>query len=337
MRDRLITLAKIVVSLGLIAYVISSVDLAKVGQQLASANVGFLLLAFVVYLTAMTVNAVKWRILLGAQRVNIPFTALLQFQFIGFFFNNFLPATVGGDVMRGYGLARYTDRTADAAVSVVVDRIIGLTAYMVTAAVAAIVAVSVTGHGELQGIEWVAIVAMLGLALILGALFSRRLRALVGRLFSWRWLTPLAPVWNGVSSAFDCYRFRYGALVMAFGVAFLGILCTTLANWFLSLSMGGAMSLPLILLFNPLIALALIVPISIGGLGASQTLYLKLFSGLGGVPEGHAVAVSVLLQVIAILASLPGGVLWLRIRRAGQQRGPGARMPGSRGAAEVEG
>ena len=41
---------------------------------------------------------------------------VLQFLYAGFFFNNFLPANVGGDVMRGYGLARYTDRTADAAV-----------------------------------------------------------------------------------------------------------------------------------------------------------------------------------------------------------------------------
>ena len=71
-------------------------------------------------------------------------------MFVGFFFNSVLPANIGGDVMRGYGMARYTDRTAEAAVSVVVDRIIGLLAYMSTAAVTAIVVVRLMDQTELQ-------------------------------------------------------------------------------------------------------------------------------------------------------------------------------------------
>ena len=58
--------------------------------------------------------------------------------------------------MRGYELARYTDRTADAAVSVIVDRVIGLLAYMSTAAVAAFILVTFRGRSDLQAVEWVA-------------------------------------------------------------------------------------------------------------------------------------------------------------------------------------
>ena len=50
------------------------------------------------------------------------------------------------------------------------------------------------------------------------------------------------------------------------------------------------MSLPVIFLFNPLIALVLMVPISIGGIGVSQTAY-PFFYGLAGVPAAHALAV----------------------------------------------
>ena len=56
----------------------------------------------------------------------------MDYTFVGSFFNNFLPANVGGDVMRGFGLAQYTERSAEAAVSVIVDRIIGLVAFMFT-------------------------------------------------------------------------------------------------------------------------------------------------------------------------------------------------------------
>ncbi len=108
--------------------------------------------------------------------------------------------------------------------------------------------------------------------------------------------------------------FATPALALAFGVALVGILCTTLVNWLLSLAMGGLMALPVIFLFNPLIALVLMVPVSIGGLGINQTAY-PFFYGLAGVPSDHALAVSLLMQVVIILGSLPGGLFWLQGRK----------------------
>ena len=304
------------ISLGLITVALWHVDLAKVAAQLVSANLWYVLAAVLIYTVAIILNGIKWQILLRAQEVRVPFGPVLQFLYTGFFFNNFLPANVGGDVIRGYGLARYTDRAADAAVSVVVDRIIGLMAYMSTAAVAAIVAVNLTGLVALQQVEWVAFVALAVLAMAFALLLSRRLRGLISRLFAWRLLSPLAPLWTRVSDAFNAYRFKYRALALAFGVALMGIACTSLVNWCLSQSMGGQMSLPIIFLFNPLIALVLMVPISIGGIGVSQTAY-PFFYGLAGVPAAHALAVSLLMQAVAIIASLPGGVFWLMWKRQG--------------------
>jgi len=314
LRNKLINVLKVVISLGLITIALWRVDLAKVAAQLVSAQMGYILVAVLLYTVAIIINGVKWQILLRAQGVQVPFGPLLQFLYAGFFFNNFLPANVGGDVIRGYGLARYTDRTADAAVSVVVDRIVGLIAYMSTAAVAAIVAVNLTGLAALERVEWVAFVALAVLAGTFALLLSRRLRGLISRLFTWRLLAPLAPTWTRLSDAFNAYRFKYGALAAAFGVALVGIACTSLVNWCLSQSMGGQMTLPVIFLFNPLIALVLMVPISIGGIGVSQAAY-PFFYGLAGVPAAHALAVSLLMQAVAIIASLPGGVFWLLWKR----------------------
>jgi uncharacterized protein (TIRG00374 family) len=313
-RDKLVTLAKVAISLGLIALAFSRVDFKQVAAQLARAQPVYFALALLLYMTAIVVNGAKWQVLLRAQGVQVPFGAVIRFIFVGFFFNNFLPANVGGDVMRGYSLARYTDRTADAAVSVIVDRFVGLMAYMTTAVIAAIIAVNVTGHEELQRVEWVAIVALAVLALGFGVLLSRRLRALVARIFQIRVLAPLAPLYGRISDAFGAYRFQYKAIIAAFGIAFVGIACTTLVNWLLSQSMGGLMSLQAIALFNPLIALVLMVPITIGGIGVMQTAY-PFFFGLVGVPTDHALAVSILMQAIMFLGSLPGGVLWLVGRR----------------------
>ena len=56
------------------------------------------------------------------------------------------------------------------------------------------------------------------------------------------------------------------------------------------------------------------IPISIGGIGVNQTAY-PFFYGLAGVPAAHALAVSILMQAIMFLGSLPGGVLWLIDKR----------------------
>lgn len=326
MRSRLTTILKVTISIGLIVWAFAKIDPKTVGAQLATANLWLFLAALALFEVAILVNGLKWQVLLRAQGVRVPFRAVLQFQFVGFFFNNFLPANVGGDVVRGYGLARYTDRTADAAVSVVVDRIVGLMAYLSTATVAAIIAVNLSGRAELKRLEWVAVAALLVVLAAFATLMSRRLRAAVSAVFAWRWLSRLAPLWQRVSDAFNAYRCQYRALALAFGVALLGIVCTTFVNWFLSQALGGLMPLPAIFLLNPLIALVLMIPVSIGGIGVSQAAY-PFFYSLAGVPPEHALAVSVLMQAVVILGSLPGALFWLRIRRgsaAGEEIAPAA-------------
>jgi uncharacterized protein (TIRG00374 family) len=322
-RDRAFTLIKVLLSIFLIVLAFSKVPLSQVATQLASANLGYFLVALLLYFLAIVVNGVKWQILLRAQDMRVPFRAVLQFLFIGFFFNNFLPANVGGDVMRGYGLARYTDRSADAAVSVIVDRIIGMMAYMSTAVVAALVAVRLSDRPEWRRVEWVAIIALAALGMGFAVMLSRRFRSFISSVFALRWFAPVAPIWEKLSDAFNAYRFQYGALVAAFGVALIGILCTALVNWCLSLSMGGQMPLGIIFLVNPLIALVLMLPISIGGLGVTQAVY-PFFYSLAGVPADHALAVSLMMQLIVFLGSLPGAFLWARGEYARRRTAAGA-------------
>lgn len=314
MRRYLTTVLKLAVGLGLIAFALSRVPLDELTFELSNAKPWLVVLAMLVFWLAMVVNAAKWQVLLRARTILVPFGAILNYTFVGFFFNNFLPASIGGDVMRGYGLARYTDRNADAAASVVLDRLIGLSAYMSVAAVAALLTVYVTGHYELRVLAWAAVAALGVLAIIAGILLSRRLRRGVDRLLAPTFLRPLARIWSALSQAFEAYRFAYGSLALAFGVGLLGILCTSMVNFILSESLGGGITLLQAFLFTPLIALVLIIPISIGGLGLNQVAY-PFFYGLVGIPAAHAIGLSLLIQSVQIVCSLPGGVLWLRWRR----------------------
>jgi glycosyltransferase 2 family protein len=322
-KDNLITVLKIIISLGLMIalfyYFLSDpVKREALLTILAAANYWYLLLALIIYILAIITNAIKWFILLRAQGVPVPLGPVTNYTFVGFFFNNFFPANIGGDIMRGYGLARYTEQSAEAAVSVVVDRIMGLLAFMFTAVVAALLVVYVLPAGADQALNnsltyigIVAIIGTIGIAIAFATMLSDRLRQLVGKLFAIKFLQPFQPLYQRLSDAFGAYRHQYGALLSAFAVGVGTVLLTGLVDVVIVAGLPGYIPPIYIFLFNPIIAVALVAPISIGGLGTMSALYVY-FYGLVGVPGPLAFAVSLIKQVIIYVGSLPGGVLWLR-------------------------
>lgn len=320
MRERLKAFLKLVISVGLIVWLFSRIDVNEVLSMLKGTNLFLVVLGMILYTGAIVSNAIKWGVLLRAQNIRAPWHIMIQYTFVGVFFNNFLPANVGGDVMRGYGLSEYIQRRADAAVSVVVDRLIGIMALTSMAAVSAVVAFAqrAVAVESLRAIAGIAVVTTAALAGGFALVLSRRLRLrikLVMERFSL--LEPLVPIYEQLSMAIGAYRHRGDALALAFGVALVTWVFSNFAQWVLAESLGGGLPLLYIFLLNPLIGLVLLIPISIGGLGVNQNAF-EFFYGLVGIRAPLAVSVSLLLQVTIYATSLPGGVLWWRQRRATQ-------------------
>ena len=308
-------LVKAVVSLGLVGYLLWRVKWGELLPLLSTLNGWLFGLAFVLYLGAITNSAFKWFVLLRALEIDVPFLELLSYSFVGVFFNNFLPANIGGDVMRGYGLARYTSRTADAAISVVVDRLVGLTAFMFTAVVAAAWIVFAGGHDELKGVAMAAGISFGVILLLFALMLSRRIRALGRKFLGFRWTRMFLPLYEKLSDALDAYRFRYRTLFTAFWIAVGTMVITNFVNYLLAEAvLPGSIPLEYIFLFNPIIAFVLLIPISIGGLGLNQSAFV-FFYGLVGVPEKIALAASLALQGVIYLSALPGGFLWWRWKK----------------------
>lgn len=315
MNGRLLTLLKLLVSLVLIVLLLRQVDIAEVWAVLRQASLPLTALAILLYLGAITSNAVKWGVLLRAQGVRVPFGSLLRHTFVGVFFNNFLPI-IGADVVRGYGLARETATTAGAAVSVVVDRLVGLLVFMSAGTLAALVAVRWQGLanaeavGVLVAVERVGLVVTLGLLVGFLVLLSGRVRGVAERLVARvPLLRPVVPIVLKLSAAVGAYRERPGALVVAYGVGLTTILLSNVVNWLLFAAIKVEIDPIYVFIFNPIVGLIMAVPISIAGLGVNQNVFPVLY-GFAGVAVAPAVAASLLLQLTIALTSLPGGLIW---------------------------
>ena len=57
-------------------------------STLTTANYWYLSLGLALFVIAVMTNAVKWYILLRAQGIPVPFIPLMNYTFVGFFFNN---------------------------------------------------------------------------------------------------------------------------------------------------------------------------------------------------------------------------------------------------------
>ncbi len=325
MKNRLLNLLKLIVGIGLLYWLFHKLqDPGLLWQQITNANLEFLLLGAGCYAAAVALSGIKWGILLRAIGIPVATPRLLAYQWVAEFFNNFLPAQVGGDVMRGYALASDTSRAADAAASVLIDRFIGLMVFMLASALAS---GSMLIYGKPDGAAFTgdalvfmrvaavgsAVATLLLLSAVI-ALLSRRLKRLVERLLRHLPLANrLVPIWQKLAQAFDAYRDQGRALgLTALGSALIVVL-TSVNIWLIASAIEpGKISLLEVLAINPIIVFALVVvPLSPGGLGVRQISFATLFSFIGaGVQLGAAVGL--LQQFIGYLVSLPGGVLWVR-------------------------
>ena len=328
MRNRIITFLKLAVSLALLYYLFVKLgDPAEYGRKIMAANKGLLLLGALCYATAVALSGLKWGILLRAAGLSVATPRLLQYQWIAEFFNNFLPAQVGGDVMRGYALASDTNRAADATASVLIDRFIGLMVFMLAAALAS---VGMLFFGKPSGVAFEAEgllflrIAALGssgvtllLLIMIAALLSRTLKQWAERILA---RLPLAerllPIWQKLAVAFNVYRKQPTALVWtAIGSALIVVL-TSVNIWLIARAVTPhVISLWEVLAINPIIVFALVVvPLAPGGLGVRQLSFAGLFQLMGAGFE-LGTTVGLLQQLIGYVVSLPGGFLWLTSKR----------------------
>lgn len=327
-KSRIIDLLKLAIAVALLVWLFLRLpDPAALWQQILHANKLFLIIGALCYTAAVALSGLKWGVLLRAAGIQVRTARLLRYQWMAEFFNNFLPAQVGGDVMRGYAVAVDTRRTADATASVLIDRFIGLIVFMLFAALAS-TAMLIWGKpdGEPLSPEGLlfmrfaavgSVIFTVALCTVVASLLSRRLKRLFERLlavlpFSARTL----PIWDKLATAFDVYRHHPAALMLA-GLGSAAIVVLTSINiWLISWAVEpGSISLLEVLAINPIIVFALlVVPLSPGGLGVRQVSFAGLFLFIGaGAALGTAVGL--IQQFIGYLVSLPGGYFWLRLGR----------------------
>ncbi len=98
-------LLKIIVSLGLLIFLFSRINISELLRVLLFAHPSYIFVVLMVYLIGQFIISIRWALLARPLGYKNPFKDFAIFYFIGMFFNLFAPSTVGGDVGRVYYLS----------------------------------------------------------------------------------------------------------------------------------------------------------------------------------------------------------------------------------------
>lgn len=320
MKEKLLNVLKVAISLGLVVYIVTrpTILAADWSAILSRLQVWPWLAAMLIYFVAIGCNVLKWQYLLHTLGVNVPFAGLFRHNLVGLFFTNLPLSMVGGDIARGWDLARHTTgQTAAVAVSVLVDRLVGLAAFLVAGVLGLAYAVAGLGRPDLVWLLTTVVAASAAFALAFAALMSQRLRRLAERFFGLGSLRRFLPFYQKLSDAVQVYRTHAGALLLAFGLGLATVAATCVVNYLAAVTVCADVPLVWAFVLTPLTPYALYIPSIASGLGVNQAVFVALYHSLAGlIPEAPALAMSLVMQVTIYVSSLPGGVLWWRRRTA---------------------
>ena len=314
LKNKLLNVLKIVISAGMLAYVLLTVNLRDLGYAILVARWEYLILAAILAIGGVALRAVRWRALLRALGIVVPLGRLVKLYFVGTFFNIFLPTGFGGDAIRMIELARYSKQTPEAIGTVLVDRATGL--WMLFAMALAALPFARTAVPS-RAATFIAIVAVIGLV---GGwvLMGTRLLPWLGARVRLPASEKLERFYRAVSGC------GYKALGQALGISLLFNLLIIVVNWLIALGLNVHLPLSVFFLFTSILSLALMLP-SVGGLGVREETYKQMY-GVVGVPGSVAVAMSLttfLLQ--SIVPGVIGGLLYA-IEGAADLRGRESRV-----------
>ncbi len=313
MRRRLMDLLRLVLTLLLVAWVLSRISLGDAWGLLSRAEILPLAGALGLFLVSVVAGAWQWGRFLGAQGIALGFRPVLELYWVGLFFNNFLPGNLGGDLVKVWDLRRQERDTLASATATLADRLTGLSALAFLALLASI---PLRLDPDLSGI---ATGVMLGSGLfLLGAILflmdpvATVLRRLAQRLH----LLSDEGLRGRLLERLRALRTRKRLLLGLFAFSLMVQILRVGVHWLVCLALVGAATPAFneFFLAVPPLAFALTLPVTVGGLGLREGLAIPLFRPLGLVGE-----VPVTLQFVAyllmLLVSLFGGLIFLARRR----------------------
>lgn len=288
------------VSIILIWYLLSKVDLAAIWNAARRADAMWLLISLVQLAAQPLLGAMRWKLVLRALGRELRFGTALRFVWIGTFFSQALPGAVGGDVVRIWLYWKNGAGHRLAINSVAIDRVIMMLSLLILITA---IQPGLTARSQSPVGGWLPalmlVIAACGTAVLM---LSDQLVKRFGR-----WL-PIRAIAH-IAADLRTTLLNPVTVTAVTVISVLAYLNMAITAWLIALALGLPVTLIDSCVLIPVVLLASTIPISVGGWGVREGAMVVLLAGVG-VSAAGALGLSVLFGVAGILVSLPGAIIW---------------------------
>lgn len=294
---------KAAVTVALLAYLLSKLDLADLGLKLRAAAPWPVVLAVLIVTAEIPLTAARWMWLARRAGAQMTYGLALKLTWSGLFFGQVLPASIGGDVVRGWLGARNGLDWKPVVSSLVLDRVIALLA-AVAMILCALPWIAGDAAGSVRLTAQVSVVVVLGLLL---GLFADRLPVPAALARSKTIDVVRTLIMQTRQSLFS----TSGAAALSLSLVIHAM--TVVAVTALASGLGVEDALLPSVVIVPVALVAAAIPVSMNGWGVREGVMVAGFA-LFGVAQPEAFLISVLLGLSVVISALPGGLAWLALK-----------------------
>ncbi|MDP3791961.1 MAG: lysylphosphatidylglycerol synthase transmembrane domain-containing protein [Candidatus Omnitrophota bacterium] len=260
------------------------------------------LVGLLCFIAAIFIASIRLRLIVEAQNILITYKESVSLTFIGYFFNNFLPTSIGGDFVKAYYLSHKTDNKAGSYASIFVDRIIGL----ITMILMAFIALFFVKEGIVDNtIKYIVYFITFGSLLIIIFMTNDKL----AKKFSFL-LFLVKPIEEKLKKLYNIvhnYKHHKELMYKSFAISFASQVMFFTSLGVIAFSLGARIPVKDIFVKMPIVGMMSLLP-SINGLGLREGSTVALFGPLIG--SDRAFAMSILWLVVLLCVSVIGGVIY---------------------------
>ena len=301
---------KVIISLGLIIYLISEADphkILEIFQRITTLRGIFLLVsAFLLTFAAIFLMSLRWRILLKGYKLDVSLSRLYGFYLIGLFFNNFLPTGIGGDVVRIYKVVNETDDRTVGFASVIIERIMGIAATLLMAIIALFL---ISQEFKSPRLLYTSVSLFVLISLFFLVIIRNRSFMLLLRFFDKFTIFKIGEKLNKLLEAIHFFKDRRRILAYVFIFSMMSQTAIVLMNFMLAKAFEVNVSLSMLFMVIPVSFVLTMLP-SINGLGVRDLGFVSLL-GRVGVSKAGALSLSFMNLLIPMTISIWGAVLFV--------------------------
>jgi uncharacterized membrane protein YbhN (UPF0104 family) len=267
-------------SVVLLIWLISRQNWDQILQTLIRIPIWIIVVVLLLNFVGQFLNTFRWAILLHAQDIHISFGQLIKIVLAGAFGSNFLPSTIGGDVIRLIKINQFSQNQGLNFASIVLDRFVNVVAFLTVLPFSFSI--------------WSQTIAGNNAQIIMMATLN------LSALKKW-----FQKSWHQFIHAYKNWAKKPWVVFQAFVVSWLSIFVIFIGLWLLNLGLDIQVKLVQVMGISALSYFITMLPISINGYGLRE-VSMTFFYTLIGVSPDQAAIFALLSRFLILFATLPG-------------------------------